>query len=236
MRLHWTWLSLVVLLSCAGGALAQRQGVAVQLPTFSYFTVNTTVSVPDRGSAYLGGVDGAASGRYEFGVPMLPFRPFRNTAIGGQWSASNVHVTATIHDFAAMDEYLLGQPTPFSQSLTAAYFPSVAGLADVPPPRNPTRGNSWEPALPDRSGVLATMSVAEARADRLRQRETRAAEAEDFFRRGQQAEAAGNSGAAKVYYQMAARRATGDLESQVLARLKAIAHTQTALNVAGQQR
>ena len=82
----------------------------MQLPTFSYFSVNTTVTVPDRGSAYLGGVNRAAEGRNEFGTPLLPFRPFRNVGIGRETSASGMWVTATIHDFDAMDRYLLSAP------------------------------------------------------------------------------------------------------------------------------
>ena len=50
----------------------------------------------------------------------------------------------------------------------------------------------------------------------------RSAEADDYFARGQQAEADGKMAVAKIYYQMAARRATGDLKQQVLARLDAV--------------
>ena len=41
----------------------------VQLPTFHYFTVNTTVSVPDRGSVYLGGVKRGAIRSSSRGIP-----------------------------------------------------------------------------------------------------------------------------------------------------------------------
>ena len=34
----------------------------VQLPTFSFFTVQTTVSVPDSGGAFLGGIGRGADG------------------------------------------------------------------------------------------------------------------------------------------------------------------------------
>ena len=55
-----------------------QPAVAVQLPTFSFFSTNTAVSVPDRGSAYLGGVRRAQSDLRESGVPLLPLVPFRN--------------------------------------------------------------------------------------------------------------------------------------------------------------
>ena len=66
----------------AGSAVAQQGATTVQLPTYSFFSVNTTVTVPDRGSADLGGVNRVAEGRNEFGTPLLPFRPFRNVGIG----------------------------------------------------------------------------------------------------------------------------------------------------------
>jgi hypothetical protein len=47
---------------------------AVQLPTYSSFRTNTTISVPDRGSVYTGGINRAADGRNQFGTPLLPFR------------------------------------------------------------------------------------------------------------------------------------------------------------------
>ena len=76
------------------------------------------------------------------------------------------------------------------------------------------------------------MSVAKARAERANQQATRAGEAASFFKRGREAEAAGKSNVAKIYYQMAARRAMGDLKTQVLARLDAIGRAQTASTVA----
>ena len=45
-----------------------RSGTTVQLPTFSYVTVTTTVSVPDGGTVLLGGIKRLSEGRSEFGV------------------------------------------------------------------------------------------------------------------------------------------------------------------------
>ena len=64
--------------------------------------------------------------------------------------------------------------------------------------------------------------MAELRARRLSLQETRREEAAELFRRGQEAEAAGKTGAAKVFYQMAARRATGELKTQVASRLQTL--------------
>ena len=231
MKLSPTYLSLALAMILAGSAVAQRQGSAVQLPTFSMFGLGTTVSVPDRGSVYLGGINRAATGRNEFGVPLLPLRPFKNSAIGMQRGASQMHVTATIHDFEAMDEYLLGQPTTF-RSLSSQQQPrsAVAALGRTLQPRVPGAGSSWTPARP--SDDQPTMSVAEARARRVRKQEVRDEEAEEFFARGQKAESEGKANVARIYYQMAARRATGELQQQVLAKLDAAGRAQAGSAVA----
>jgi general secretion pathway protein D len=62
-------------------------GVTVQLPSFSFISVVTTVSVPDGGTVLLGGIKRLSEGRNEFGVPLLskiPYvnRLFRNVGIG----------------------------------------------------------------------------------------------------------------------------------------------------------
>lgn len=89
----------------ASTAMAQNAPAsAVQLPTFGYNTVNTTVSVPDRGGAYMGGIKRSSSGRTESGAPLLPFK---NRSIGNQTSATSFSVHTYIHDFEAMDEAAL---------------------------------------------------------------------------------------------------------------------------------
>ena len=198
-------------------ASAQQPGSAVQLPTFSSFSGSTTVSVPDRGSAYLGGVNRAASGRSSFRSPLMPWRPSRNSALGTRRGASNMHVTVTIHDFEAMDRYLLSQPTSFRPTSS---WPSV--------PAQPRR-------LAKRSEPSSPMSVVDARARRIEQQQTRRHEAAQFFARGRKVEAAGKLGVAKIYYQMAARRATGSLVEQVTARLEALDRHATADKVAGKR-
>ncbi len=49
----------------------RTHGMTVQLPTFSFVTVTTTVSVPDGGTVLLGGIKRLSEGRNEFGVPIL---------------------------------------------------------------------------------------------------------------------------------------------------------------------
>ncbi len=257
MRRANLYLPAALLAGLAGGsAFGQLPGSAVQLPTFSQFSVGTTVSVPDRGSAFMGGINRSASGRNSFRSPLLPFRPFKNTAIGSEQSAMGVHVSAWIHDFEAMDEYLLSQPPRTAEGGMGRR--NVAGIdsrpAGLDPARHPAGGDiasTWNAATVPRSGnaganspggqwqsapepapAAPLLSVAEERRRREAQAETRSNEAEAFFVRGQEAEASGKANVARIYYQMAARRATGELQHEVLARLRGIAQTETAGSLA----
>jgi type II secretory pathway component GspD/PulD (secretin) len=76
-------------------------GVTVQLPSFSFVSVVTTVSVPDGGTVLLGGIKRLSEGRNEFGVPLLskvPYinRLFKNVAIGRETDSLMMMVTPRI--------------------------------------------------------------------------------------------------------------------------------------------
>ncbi|HUT92339.1 MAG TPA: hypothetical protein VMY37_22785 [Thermoguttaceae bacterium] len=222
MRSRLAWLPMAFLGLAAGVALSQ-QPTTVQLPTYSYFTTSTTVSVPDRGSVYLGGVKRAATGRNEFGTPLLPFR---NRSIGTERSASGVSVSVYIHDFEAMDEYLLSQPIARGSqpAVTRRLGPPIAG--SQPRPALPaSTGDVWparlDAATQGSAGPMAK-SLAELRAEHEREQQARQGEAAKWLQRGRQAESAGKANVARVYYQMAARRATGPLKDQVAARLDTV--------------
>ena len=102
----------------------------VQLPTFSFAGVSTTVLVPDQGSVYLGGINRASDGRSEFGVPGMTFPGFQNRGIGQDRSASSFWASATIHDFDAMDQALLNTPSPVG---FAGSYPGMSrGLPETP--------------------------------------------------------------------------------------------------------
>ena len=75
--------------------------MTVQLPTFAFVTVTTTVSVPDGGTCLLGGIKRSSEGRNEFGVPILdkiPYldRLFKNVGIGRDTSSLMMMVTPRI--------------------------------------------------------------------------------------------------------------------------------------------
>lgn len=124
-------LAIVVGLSCLPCAVAEAQ-VAVQQPAVGGFGVSTTVSVPDRGSARLGGVSSAASGRFNSGI----FRP--GTSSGLERSASSLSTSVYIHDLQAMDEALLaGAPDanrdPWTPRLNERRAAQPASTKAAPP-------------------------------------------------------------------------------------------------------
>ena len=90
---------LIVFLLLVGRSSFAQQ--VVQQPVGATTPVSTTVSVPDRGSALLGGVSSAQSGRAQYG----PLRSGTNTGISRQATSITTHVY--IHDLQAMDEALL---------------------------------------------------------------------------------------------------------------------------------
>jgi general secretion pathway protein D len=76
-------------------------GVTVQLPSFQFIAVVTTVSVPDGGTVLLGGIKRLNEGRNEVGVPLLskvPYvnRLFRNVGIGRSTDSLMMMVTPRI--------------------------------------------------------------------------------------------------------------------------------------------
>jgi general secretion pathway protein D len=76
-------------------------GITIQLPNFSFVTVNTTVSVPDGGTVLLGGIKRLSEGRNEFGVPILSKLPyinrlFKNVGIGRETQSLMMMVTPRI--------------------------------------------------------------------------------------------------------------------------------------------
>ncbi|HEY1785507.1 MAG TPA: hypothetical protein VGG30_08160, partial [Pirellulales bacterium] len=78
-----------------------NNGITVQLPSFSFVTVTTTVSVPDGGTVLLGGIKRLSEGRNEFGVPILskiPYinRLFKNVGIGRETQSLMMMVTPRI--------------------------------------------------------------------------------------------------------------------------------------------
>jgi len=103
--------------NAAAGATTISSGTTVQLPTFNFVTVTTTVSVPDGGTVLLGGIKRLSEGRSERGVPILsniPYinRLFRNTAVGRTTESLMMMVTPRIIIQEEEEQKLLGTTTP----------------------------------------------------------------------------------------------------------------------------
>lgn len=148
----WTvFVGLSLLSGSASGLQAQSTfGVPIQLPTQSFFGVDTTVSVPDGGSISLGGNYGSAwssTRRGGFG------RPFVNRASGGTAFAHNASVHVKIISLAEMEAELLSQ-LPAGQTLDDYARPAPPRLLlgeTVPPPAaqlHPASTEQPQPATP----------------------------------------------------------------------------------------
>ena len=191
-------LALLVFAACAGSAFAQQNNMAVvQLPTYSFFSVATTVSVPDRGGAYLGGVGRAQAGRSRFGSPLFPAQG----ALGSSRNVGGLSVSADIHDLRELDRALLS-PTAHEPIALGELGRRLAGAQN-------------------NVGSAGRTHIAD-----LRQHAVAAAPQQDdaatWFERGKQAEATGKVSVAKIHYQMAVRRASGPLKIEIRMRLDAL--------------
>jgi hypothetical protein len=202
----------------AASALAQQQQpmvpTTVQLPSFSFFSVNTTVSVPDSGGAFLGGVNRARDASTTRG-----FGPLANRGLGGDRLASGVSVHATIIDHEELDKAVLAA----AAARGGPADPDVAKAEHLS--RHVGRERIGDTASSPGSPSSAPLegSVAAIRAKNAAAAEARAGEAAKYFAQAQQAEADGKPAVARIYYQMAARRDDGQLKRAALARLAALA-------------
>jgi hypothetical protein len=214
-------LGCLVVLLAAGTTFGQ----SVQLPTYNYSTVNTTVSVPDGGTAVMGGVKRGAWGQTSRGVPIagkLPFvgRPFGNRAIGSRQSAGMMSTTVQIIDFQELEEQLMGgrigrhtghvDASPLDRrashlSQNVARQHRVDWLSPEPRPESPA-GPSLEEIR--RRNVLANQERGE--------------EAVFFFEKAEKAEADGKANVAKIYYRMASTRAEGEFKDMILAKMESL--------------
>lgn len=76
----------------------------LQIPSVVVNAVQTAVSVPDRGSAFLGGVSRGASSSNLYGFSSI------GSSVGRVHSNTAQSVFVTIHDFEEADQLLLSAP------------------------------------------------------------------------------------------------------------------------------
>ena len=215
MRLVTGSTFLLGVLAIGTSALGQGQApTTVQLPTFRFFTVQTSVSVPDGGGAYLGGMKTARDSSLTRG-----FGPFRNRGIGSDRGAAGMSVHATIIDLKEMDDAILAEAAAGRPGAPA--FDPDAARAEL---LSRHVGKTFASASAREAAAPAplTGSVAAIRAENAAAAEARAAEAAQYFAKAQAAEGKGKAAVAKYYYQMVARRDRGQLQQQALERIAAI--------------
>lgn len=196
MKLYWLAFSLVVVFLSEATLRAQAPAV-VQLPSYSVFGVATSVSVPDRGSISLGGVGRSSTGSRAFSPALGP----GNRAFGRNTNMSNATLHATIHDFDALDRATLAR---------ASRRPRFAASGD---PRRRSTDSRFIAESTANSGPKG--SVADARRLRLIDAAQKDREALDELAHARRAAEQGKSGVAKVYYRIAARRASGALKTTI---------------------
>jgi len=209
----------VAIVSIADRAVAQMVpyrgpvgATTVQLPTFNFFAISTSVEVPDSGTGFLGGMNSSASGSSQGGIPGLGFRPFSNSATAAAGHGGGMSVRATIHDFDALDKALLGKD--FDKTNAGGATRDPLGSANA--------------LATDSAGGS---SLTEIRREQAAEDAGAAADAQRMIDQGRAYEAAGKPGLAKIQYRMAARRATGAQKQQALADLQRLdASAQAATN------
>jgi len=215
MKVNWTTrrfvvpaMSLAVLVFARGAA-----GQAVQLPTFHFFSLSTTVSVPDGGDAAFGGISRSSSGRVQRGIPGLPSQPFDNVATGRATGAGNVSASATIHDFEAMEKALEG----------AGGGAQGAG------------GQGRGPVVSLPKSDARVQSIAAIRGQQSAEDAAKQREAADALARGRQLLAEGKANVAKIYLQTAVKKssAASDVHQQAIAALRSIEQGSSAGKLAG---
>ncbi|WP_254509413.1 hypothetical protein [Anatilimnocola floriformis] len=218
-RLNWFYAAGGISLLFAGNVAF---GQAVQLPTFQVFSVDTTVSVPDGGGMLLGGMNRAADSSVTRGLPLgskLPGlgRLGTNSGISSTRSASNMSVHASIIDNHELDEAVLATAAARrGSSLTDKQALATQQRADF---LTRNLATTDRPVVETKS---AAPSVEEIRRKNELAAANRDAEALSYFTKAQAAEAEQKPGVAKVYYQMVARRATGELKLLAETRLAAL--------------
>jgi len=172
----------------------------VQLPTFSVFSVQTTVSVPDRGGMSLGGLNYGGDGRSVRG-----FGPLGSRGIGSGRAASGVSVGATIIDNAELDRAVLAEAAARRGALMTGGVGTASGLSA---------------ATAHPGGAIE--SVAAIRARNAAKADEHATEVAQWLAKAQQAEVDGKPAVARVFYQMVARQKDSPLKAQAEARLAAL--------------
>ncbi len=236
---HWQLPSAALICVLAVASLGQCQ--VVQLPSVRNFSMTGGVSVPDGGTASLGGTGYSATSSASRG----PF-PLGTRAMGGVAAGASLSVSVQIIDLDAMDEALLGrQPrSAVAASSTKVRAASTAAASQIPAatmggpldPKNAARDRlvgagdllySTKDLRPRRvtpdhwARILSSEDPAGYRGDpTVAATELADANTHHFLRLGREAEQAGRTHAASVYYRMARDAMSPQLKQRYQAALE----------------
>ena len=207
-------------------------GQTVQLPTYRVFSVSTTVSVPDRGHALLGGVNRARTASSSRSLPLLGRLPGAGRAFGSRQqgsgiSAGGARISATIIDLDQWDRAIREQVvTSDERDQRTAQVEKAAEFLS----RHVARSSSGKGRLDKERAVRPVASLEAIRRQNQLVRRQQQDEALRLYARGQQALESGRHGVAQIYLKMALRQADGDLRRRILSHdaLASTAHEQQA--------
>src|SRR5690606_31842642 len=164
----------------------------------------TTVSVPDRGSAVLGGVGSASYGSTRRGIG-LPGSPFVNRTTGGSIGASTASIHATIIDHAELDAAVLaearrqrGDAAPPTRAPVDEEVANKAAFLSRHVARPPAASAPRVTRQPPVGSLVAIRAEAEAR------QQAQFDEAAELLATGIAQEARGKLASARGYYESAA--------------------------------
>jgi len=213
------WRLSIAALTCLATIASEGYCQVVQLPSVRNFSMTGGVSVPDGGTASLGGTGYSATSRSARG----PF-PLGTRAMGGVAAGASLSVSAQIIDLDAMDEALLGRQPGASAASASASMGSTsttpaAATGGPLDPQNKARArlvdaggllSSTKDLRPRRvtpdhwARILSSEDPAGYRGDpTVAAPELADANTHHFLRLGREAEQAGRSHSASVYYRMA---------------------------------
>jgi hypothetical protein len=240
LKSHFRWQWSIAALACVVAIADRGNCQVVQLPSVRNFSMTGGVSVPDGGTASLGGTGYSATSRSARG----PF-PLGTRAMGGVAAGASLSVSAQIIDLDAMDEALLGrQPGASTASASVAASAGSTSSASATPaaatggpldPQNAARNrlkaaggllSSAKDLRPRRVTpdhwvrILSSEDPAGYRGDpTVAPPELAEANTHHFLRLGREAEQAGRPHSASVYYRMAVDAMSPQLKQRYQAAL-----------------
>ncbi len=173
----------ISLLTRGAAAQAVVQSEIV-VPTISVFNIATTVSVPDRGGIYLGGLHRASTTSTE-SFPRL------GRGLSSRMSASDASAHVWIHDFQEMEESL-GKGTQYAAS------PAATGFAGRMQRYASSRSARRLEIPQEKATQVEPASTKSSRDDELLA--AKIEHAADLLKRGHDAESRGKLNVAKLYY------------------------------------